>query len=82
VSAAMLELLSTSPVFGSVLLATLGAARLWYAVPLITSVSLVCAATRHEDMNAILIHASRFALWIVVFMGIVLGVIQILSWLQ
>lgn len=62
--------------------AALGATRLWYAVPLITSVSLVCAATRHEAMDAILIHALRFAIWIVVFMGIVLCVIQFLSWLQ
>jgi hypothetical protein len=64
------------------LIAALGVARLWYALPLVVSVSLVCAATRHEDMNAILVHAFRFALWIVVFMGIVLGVIQLLSWLQ
>ena len=64
------------------LFAALGATRLWYAVPLITSVSLVCAATRHEAMDAILIHALRFALWIVVFMGIVLCVIQFLTWLQ
>jgi hypothetical protein len=65
-----------------VLLATTGIARLWYAVPLVTSVSLVCAATRHEAMGAILIHAVRFALWVLVFMGIVLAVIQLLSWLQ
>jgi hypothetical protein len=65
-----------------ILFAALGATRLWYAVPLITSVSLVCAATRHEAMDAILIHALRFAIWIVVFMGIVLCVIQFLSWLQ
>ncbi len=71
-----------SPVATTFLFAALGAARLWYAVPLITSVSLVCAATRHEAMDAILIHALRFAIWIVVFMGIVLGVIQFLSWLQ
>jgi hypothetical protein len=64
------------------MLAALGAARLWYALPIITSVSLVCAATRHEEMDAILMHALRFGLWIVVFMGIVLGVIQFLSWLQ
>jgi hypothetical protein len=70
---------STAPMF---LLAAIGATRLWYAVPLITSVSLVCAATRHEAMDAILIHALRFAIWIVVFMGIVLCVIQFLSWLQ
>jgi hypothetical protein len=64
------------------LFAAIGATRLWYAVPLITSVSLVCAATRHEAMDAILIHAFRFAVWIVVFMVIVLCVIQFLSWLQ
>jgi hypothetical protein len=71
-----------SPAASMLLFAALGAMRLWYAVPLITSVSLVCAATRHEAMDAILIHALRFALWIVVFMGIVLCVIQFLSWLQ
>jgi len=64
------------------LLASLGALRLWYAVPLITSVSLVCAATRHEEMGPILVHAFRFAVWIIVFMGVVLAVIQLLSWLQ
>jgi hypothetical protein len=64
------------------LFAALGIMRLWYALPLITSVSLVCAATRHEDMNTILIHALRFAIWVVVFMAIVLGVIQFLTWLQ
>ena len=63
-------------------LAAVGAARLWYAVPLITSVSLVCAATRHEEMRPIVIHAARFAVWVVVFMAIVLAVIQFLSWLQ
>jgi hypothetical protein len=64
------------------LLAASGAARLWYAVPLITSVSLVYAATRHEEMGHILIHAARFAIWVVVFMAIVLAVIQFLSWMQ
>ena len=76
----MLNIVHTLP--DLCLLAALGAARMWYAVPLITSVSLVCAATRHEEMNAILIHAFRFGLWIVVFMAIVLGVIQFLTWLQ
>jgi hypothetical protein len=61
------------------LIAATGIARFWYAVPLITSVSLVCAATRHEDMRAILVHALRFALWVLVFMGIVLAGIQLLS---
>jgi hypothetical protein len=63
------------------LLAAIGAARLWYAVPLITSVSLVYAATRHEEMGPILIHAARFAIWILVFMAIVLAVIQLMSWM-
>ena len=74
--------LVVSPAFSSCLLAALSAAKLWYSVPLITSVSLVCAATRHEEMGAIVAHASRFALWIVVFMGILLAVFQFLSWLQ
>jgi hypothetical protein len=65
-----------------VLLAAASAARLWYAVPLITCVSLVCAATRHEAMGPILIHAVRFAIWVLVFMAIVLAVIQFLSWMQ
>lgn len=64
------------------LLPAVSAARLWYAVPLITSVSLVCAATRHEAMGPILIHAVRFAIWVLVFMAIVLVVIQFLSWMQ
>ena len=75
----LIEMTSSAPLF---LLAALGAMRLLYAVPLIASVSLVCAATRHEAMNAILIHAFRFAIWIVVFMAIMLGVFQFLSWLQ
>jgi hypothetical protein len=77
-----MDLLVQAASFPSLLLAALGAVRLWYAVPLITSVSLVCSATRHEDMGPILIHAFRFAVWIIVFMAIVLAVIQFLSWLQ
>jgi hypothetical protein len=76
----MIGILATH--FVPALFAALGATRLLYSVPLLTSVSLVCAATRHEDMNAILIHALRFAIWIIVFMAIVLGVIQLLTWLQ
>jgi hypothetical protein len=78
----MFELISTSGSAWPWLIAAVGATRLWYAVPLITTVSLVCAATRHEAMGPILIHAARFAVWVIVFMAIVLGVIQLLSWLQ
>jgi len=64
------------------LLAAMDPLRIWFAVPIITSVSLVYAATRHEEMGPIVIHAARFAVWIVVFMAIVFAVLQALSWLQ
>ena len=47
--------------------------NIWYALPLIVSVSLVCAATRHEEFGPIMHHAVRFGLWIVVFMAVVMG---------
>jgi len=53
----------------------------WYAVPLIIAVSLVYAATRHEQMEPILGHAVRIAAWIAGFMGIVFVVILAVSWL-
>lgn len=64
------------------LLAAMDPLRIWFAVPIIVSVSLVYAATRHEEMGPIVIHAARFAVWIVVFMAIVFAVLQALSWLQ
>lgn len=64
------------------MLAALGPQRFWFAVPIITSVSLVYAATRHEDMGPIVVHAVRFAVWIVVFMAIVFAVLQLLTWWQ
>ena len=62
--------------------AAMGPLRIWYAVPIITSVSLVYAATRHEELGPILVHAVRFAIWILVFMAIVFAVLQLLSWWQ
>jgi len=53
--------------------------NLWFALPLIVSVSLVCAATRHEEFSPILQHAMRFGLWIIVFMAIVMGVLTLLG---
>jgi hypothetical protein len=66
---------------GLSLFGDIGPHRLWYSIPLVTSVSLVYAATRHEEMGPILMHALRFAIWIVVFMGVVLTVIQLMTWL-
>ena len=54
--------------------------NLWYALPLVVSVSLVCAATRHEQIAPILDHAIRFGLWIVVFMGAVMVLLGLMSW--
>lgn len=72
----MEPLLSLLP---SIVLAS-SALRLWYAVPLVVSVSLVYAATRHEDFGPILDHAWRFALWIFVFMGAIFAVLQLMTW--
>ena len=55
--------------------------NLWYSLPLIVSVSLVCAATRHEQLGPILGHAVRFALWIVAFMGAVMALLALMDWL-
>jgi hypothetical protein len=65
-----LLILATSPV------------KLWHLVPLLTSVSLVYAATRHELLVPIMGHAARFAIWIVVFMAIVFAVIQGIEWMM
>ncbi len=53
--------------------------RIWYAAPLIVCVSLVYAATRHEHLGPILSHAARFAVWVVVFMLLVAGVLALVS---
>jgi hypothetical protein len=66
----------------SVLLAVVTANTVWYALPLVVAVSLVYAATRHEQMKPILAHAWRVGVWISVFMGIVLAVLLVVSWLM
>ena len=62
----------------TILLAELN--RLWYAIPLIASISLVYGATRHEFMLPILEHAGRFAIWILSFLAILFVVLTIVSW--
>jgi hypothetical protein len=54
---------------------------LWYALPLIVSVSLVYAGTRFEDTDQIVRHAVRTGVWIAGFMAIILGLLVGLSWL-
>ncbi len=60
------------------LLATIN--QLWYALPLIVAICLVYSATRHELAGPILVHAGRLGLWITGFMGVVLGILSIVSW--
>lgn len=62
-------------------LLAMGIERLWYAAPLIVSVSLVYSATRHEETGPILQHAARFALWVLVFMAIVTIALSTMGWL-
>lgn len=54
---------------------------LWFALPLIVSVSLVYGATRHEAMPEILGHAGRFGLWVTGFMIVILAVLMLINWL-
>ncbi len=61
------------------LLSALATTKLWYLLPLVVSVSLVYAATRHELVDEIIKHAVRFGIWIVGFMGVVFAIIFFLS---
>ena len=54
--------------------------QLWYAVPLILVISLVYAATRQEEMGAILRHARRVAVMVVSFLGIAFLVLEAMQW--
>ena len=63
------------------ILPPLAVVSLWYALPLVVSVSLVCAATRHELMRPILEHAVRFGAWLVVFMVVFMVLLGVLEWM-
>ena len=53
---------------------------LWYALPLVIAVSLVYAATRHEETGPILRHAGRVAAWILGFMAVIFAILFLVSW--
>lgn len=59
--------------------AILDVSMLWYALPLVVAVSLVYAATRHEDMGPILHHAVRVGAYVIGFMCIVFAVLWFVS---
>ena len=50
------------------------------AIPAIVAISLVYAATRHERMRPILVHAGRVALLTVGTMFLVFVVLGFISW--
>ena len=50
------------------------------ALPLIVIISLVYAATRHEEPRPILGHALRLGLWILGFMAVVFVILWLLAW--
>jgi hypothetical protein len=65
---------------GHLLLAAARIPQFWYALPLVVTISLVYAATRHEQMGAIIRHAIRFGLMVVLVMVIVFAVFFAMSW--
>ena len=54
--------------------------QLWFALPLIVVISLVYAATRHEQMGPILNHAVRLGAWIFGCMACICAVLSLVSW--
>jgi hypothetical protein len=65
----------------SVVLLAVTINRMWYALPLILSVSLVYASTRHERIQEIFRHAMRTAVWITCFMLVVLVILYVLTFI-
>jgi hypothetical protein len=53
---------------------------MWYAIPLVVTISLVYSATHHERMRPILGHAVRLGLMIVGFMVAIMIVLAMIGW--
>jgi hypothetical protein len=52
--------------------------QFWYALPLVVSISLVYASTRHEDMPSIISHAAK---WVTGIAALMAGLGIFLWWL-
>ena len=63
----------------SLLLAVGGVNDMWYTLPLIVAVSLVYAATRHEQLSPILRHVLRIGIWIRGFMAVIFAVLMLMA---
>ena len=66
--------------FGNLLFAVSRIPVLWYALPLVVTISLVYAATRHERMGEIIPHAIHFGLMVLLVAAIVFVVFFAMSW--
>jgi len=73
----MIDLIPHLLISQSLLAVSIMDAKVWYAVPMILSISLVYGSTRHERVPEILRHAIRSAVWILCFMGIIFAMIMI-----
>ena len=70
-----------TPIFSMIFALIHRGGDLLYSLPIIVAVSLVYAATRHERMRPILVHACRVFLWIVGFMVAVFLFMAFLDWM-
>ena len=57
------------------ILSSIWNAEVFYAIPLITVISLVYGATRHEYLKEICIHVLRAAIWLTGFLGVIFVVV-------
>ena len=53
--------------------------QMWFALPLLVAVSLVYAATRHEEPGLILSHAARLGTSITIFMAVVFAILYVIG---
>ena len=63
----------------TVLLAAASANTMWYMLPLAAVISLVYSASRYEVPEKILRRAGKLFVQMLLFMGIVRGVLMVLS---
>jgi hypothetical protein len=54
---------------------------LWYALPLVVTVSFVYGATRHEETAVILEYTWKTAVWLLSFMAILGAIVCTIDWL-
>ena len=53
--------------------------NLWYALPILVAVSLVYAATRHEEVPVIMRYAWHTFQWLFGFMAVLFAVIAVIG---